>query len=103
MTRACPGVQVSLIATLDQIAAAHGATDPAALSAGLARMSLAGRTGSYPGATIHPQVLARLTCDSPIRRIVVDDRGVVLAHGRAKRFATSAQKRALAVRDGGCL
>lgn len=97
-----PAAEVSVIATLDQLAAAFGADDPAARRAGLARMSLAGVVGTYPGATIAPAVLARLACDSPIRRVVVDDKGAVLHHGRAHRFATAAQKRAMAVRDGGC-
>jgi hypothetical protein len=94
--------EICVIATLDQLAAAFGADDPAAAGAGLARMSLAGRSGGYPGSTIHPAVLARLSCDSPIRRILVDENGAILHHGRARRFASTPQKRALAVRDGGC-
>lgn len=102
---AAPSVatEICVIATLDQFAAAHGAGDPAARTAGLARISLAGHTGPYPGATLHPAVLARLSCDSPIRRILVDDNGAILRHGRSRRLATTAQKRALAVRDGGCV
>jgi hypothetical protein len=94
--------RVTVIATLDQLEAAFGAMDPAARRAGLARMSLAGPGGNYPGATVDPAVLARLACDSPLRRILLDGKGAVLHHGRAVRFATAAQKRALAARDGGC-
>lgn len=43
-----------------------------------------------------------LACDAVVSRIVVDDHGVPLAHGRAHRTATAAQRRALAIRDGGC-
>jgi hypothetical protein len=95
--------EVCVIATVDQVAAAFGADDPAARGVGLARMSLAGRVGDYPGSTVQPAVLARLSCDSPIRRILVDEQGAVLHHGRARRFASPVQKRALAVRDGGCV
>jgi hypothetical protein len=100
-----PGLaaEICVIATVDQLAAAHGADDPAAVAAGLARMSLAGRVGDYPGSTISPAVLARLSCDAPIRRILLDERGAVLHHGRSRRLASAAQRRALAVRDGGCV
>jgi hypothetical protein len=95
--------EVTIIATLDQFAAAFGASDPAARAAGAARMSLAGTVGDFAGSDIHPEVLARLSCDSPIRRIVVDGNRVPLHHGRSRRLASAAQKRALAVRDGGCV
>jgi len=48
-------------------------------------------------------VLARLACDSPVRRLLLDPNGAILHHGDAHRFATSHQKRALAVRDRGCV
>ena len=124
-------VQVTVIATLDQLAAAFTtaapatdpATDPATgpvtgpvtgsgtglvsgaggRGAGLARLSLAGTVGAFPGATLAPGVLARLACDSPLYRILTDPHGAVLHHGRAHRFATPAQRRALTARDGGCI
>jgi Domain of unknown function (DUF222)/HNH endonuclease len=96
-------VEINVIATVDQVAAAFGATDPAARTAGLARLALAGTLGRYPGANIHPDVLARLACDTPWRRILTDHHGAVLHEGRAKRLATPAQKRALTIRDGGCV
>ncbi|MGX6512552.1 DUF222 domain-containing protein [Rhodococcus sp. SJ-2] len=43
-----------------------------------------------------------LACDCQVTRILLDDHGVPLAHGRTHRSATTAQRRALAVRDGGC-
>jgi len=98
-----PVADVAVICTVDQLAAAFGAEDPDARAAGLARMGLAGRVASYAGATLHPSVLARLACDSPLRRILVDPHGAVLHHGRSRRLATTAQRRALAVRDAGCV
>ena len=98
-----PGVQVTAVATLDQLAAAFGATDPAAQAAGLARLSLSGPIGSFSGSTLAPETLARLACDTPIRRILVTATGAILDHGRARRFATDAQRRVLAVRDNGCV
>ncbi|TCN57245.1 HNH endonuclease [Rhodococcus sp. SMB37] len=43
-----------------------------------------------------------LACDCHVTRILLDEHGVPLAHGRTHRTATTAQRRALAVRDGGC-
>jgi hypothetical protein len=103
LARPTAGVHVSVIATLDQFAAAFGACDPAARTAGLARIGLAGQIGDFPGATLQPAVLARLACDGPVHRILVNARGVPLRHGRNERFATPAQRRALAARDAGCV
>ena len=44
-----------------------------------------------------------LLCDAMYRPLLVDNLGVPLDMGRAVRFATPAQRRALAVRDGGCV
>ncbi|TCN48192.1 HNH endonuclease [Rhodococcus sp. SMB37] len=43
-----------------------------------------------------------LACDCQVTRILLDEHGVPLAHGRTHRSATVAQRRALTVRDGGC-
>jgi len=45
----------------------------------------------------------RLECVADWYPVVVDSLGVPLDHGRAVRFATAAQRRALAIRDGGCV
>jgi hypothetical protein len=37
-----------------------------------------------------------------VTRILLDEHEVPLAHGRTHRTATAAQRRALAIRDGGC-
>jgi hypothetical protein len=46
--------------------------------------------------------LRRRCCDATIIPTVLGTRGEVLDVGRAHRLATPAQRRALAVRDGGC-
>lgn len=44
-----------------------------------------------------------LECDAGHRRIPLGDDGEVLSQGRLQRYFTAAQRRALAVRDGGCV
>ncbi len=44
-----------------------------------------------------------LTCDPVFHPIVINSLGTPLAAGRSVRLATNAQRRALAVRDGGCV
>ncbi|WP_334143765.1 HNH endonuclease signature motif containing protein [Rhabdothermincola sp.] len=44
-----------------------------------------------------------LLCDPELYPVVVDSLGVPLDLGRAVRYATVAQRRALALRDGGCV
>ena len=45
----------------------------------------------------------RTSCDPDIIAIVIDDLGVPLAMGRRTRLATTAQRHAMGVRDGGCV
>jgi Domain of unknown function (DUF222) len=54
------------------------------------------------GTPLDPGSLHRLACDAIIDRVTVDEAGHVLDYGRSIRLATPAQRRALAVRDGGC-
>ncbi len=44
----------------------------------------------------------RLAADAEVIPVVLGDGGAILAHGRSKRHATPAQRRALAARDRGC-
>lgn len=44
-----------------------------------------------------------LACDAGFRTLVLGSHGEVLHEGRLQRYFTSAQRRALAVRDGGCV
>ncbi|MBH5143178.1 HNH endonuclease signature motif containing protein [Rhodococcus erythropolis] len=43
-----------------------------------------------------------LACDCTVTRILLDENGVPLEYGKEARTATVPQRRALAVRDGGC-
>jgi Domain of unknown function (DUF222) len=54
------------------------------------------------GVPLAPGTLQRLACDAIVDRVTVDEAGHVLDYGRSVRLATPAQRRALAVRDGGC-
>lgn len=68
--------------------------------------TLMGRTGKvcrlqHVG-TITPGTALRILCDASVTRIITDGRSMPLDVGRATRTATPAQRRALAVREGGC-
>ncbi|RZS82709.1 uncharacterized protein DUF222 [Motilibacter rhizosphaerae] len=53
--------------------------------------------------SLGPAALELLTCDAVITPLLTTGLGVPLAEGRAKRFVTSAQLKALKARDGGCI
>jgi Domain of unknown function (DUF222) len=55
------------------------------------------------GARLDPARYAHLLCDPVLHPLLVDQRQVPLALGLAVRLATPGQRRALAVRDGGCV
>jgi len=44
-----------------------------------------------------------LACDARWQAFVIDNLGVPLDMGRTTRFATDAQRKAIALRDGGCI
>ena len=54
------------------------------------------------GQTLPPSSARRLACDAQLTPIRIDGEGLPLNVGRTKRLATTAQRKALAVRDGGC-
>lgn len=54
------------------------------------------------GVPVQDGTIRRLVCDADWHPVVVDSLGVPLDHGRAVRFATAAQRRAVLTRDGGC-
>ena len=66
-------------------------------SAGLSGSAECDQLGPIP-----PWLLARLSCDAVLERVLLAENGAVLSLGRAVRTATGAQRRALAARDGGC-
>jgi hypothetical protein len=61
---------------------------------------ISGSTGASTWIT--PRHAGRLACDASVRRLLVDPNGIPLDLGREVRVFTPAQRRALAVRDGGC-
>jgi hypothetical protein len=46
--------------------------------------------------------LGAVACDAVLHRLVVDEHGTVLSHGRTQRLFTDAQRRITLLRDGGC-
>jgi hypothetical protein len=67
----------------------------------LAEDEAAGRAHLEGGPAISPARARRLACDASVTAILTDG-AEVLASGRARRYATRAQRRALLMRDGGC-
>ena len=58
--------------------------------------------GTATGTLVAPETVRRLACDADLIPAVLGTRGEVLDLGRRKRLFTSAQTRALWLRDGGC-
>jgi len=54
------------------------------------------------GEPVSAQTIAELACDAGVRRILLGDNGEPLWLGTPERYFSPAQRRALAVRDGGC-
>ena len=67
----------------------------------LADDTAAGQAALDGVAALTPAQARRLACDAALTVVLVED-GQVLACGRTRRFATTAQRRALLMRDGGC-
>ena len=67
----------------------------------LADDEAAGRAHLEGGPALSQAQARRLACDAAVTAIVTDG-SEVLASGRARRYATRAQRRALLMRDGGC-
>src|SRR5262245_13853443 len=55
------------------------------------------------GQPVPAETLRRIACDCELTPILVDERGDPLSVGRSKRTFTPAQRKALALRDGGCV
>jgi len=55
------------------------------------------------GTVVTRDVVRHLSCDATITPVTIDHDGVPFHVGRAHRHATPTQRRALAVRDGGCV
>lgn len=55
------------------------------------------------GHDVDPATAMTMLCGAEITPLHVDHRGIPLNYGRKLRFASKAQQRALAIRDGGCV
>lgn len=51
---------------------------------------------------LHPLSVARVACDAHLTALILNEDGVVVDLGRTQRLFSSAQRRLLALRDGGC-
>ncbi len=90
-----PGVEVTLVA---EVVASTAPTTPTRPET-MATCTLRTPDGSW----LDPTRYAHLLCDAIFHPLLVDGDQVPLALGRAVRLATLAQRRALAVRDRGCV
>ena len=98
------GVPVTILARttltdLDTMARARGAADT---GAGSGDAGASGVAVTEHDDLISLRALLRLGCEADIVTVLLDDLGAILAYGTTRRLATAGQRRALAVRDGGC-
>jgi hypothetical protein len=61
------------------------------------------RVRALDGEPLPMEVAEMLACDAHLQALLVDRRGQPLWLGRSTRLATAAQRRVLALRDGGCV
>jgi hypothetical protein len=61
------------------------------------------RVRALDGEPLTAEVASLLSCDAHLRALVVDRQGQPLWLGRTSRLASHSQRRALAIRDGGCV
>jgi hypothetical protein len=61
-----------------------------------------GRSILEDAGPIAAETARRLACDARVTRVITDARSVPLEVGRATKVVSSALRRALAIRDGGC-
>ncbi|MFL6137483.1 MAG: DUF222 domain-containing protein [Frankiaceae bacterium] len=74
-----------------------------AVTIDLAALAVGDRVDLPWSGALDGEALRRLGCDAELLRVVLGPAGEVLDLGRAARLPTTAQRRALAARDGGCL
>ena len=58
---------------------------------------------SYEGDVVGSAVARQIACSGAVQKVVMDDDGRILALGSPLRTFTSHQRRAIALRDGGCV
>jgi hypothetical protein len=110
----CPDIEVPGLATLRALALtelvrAGGAVDMHSTRPPRPEVTIVVRA-EEPGSPVDPGGVALadgttrvLCCDPDLYAVVVDSLGVPLDLGRHTRLATTAQRRAIAARDGGCV
>ncbi len=88
-------------------ARSHGQGSTANVLAVIKLVDLEGTTGvgwlDNVAEPVSASTVQELVCDSGFQRLVLGPHGEVLSLGRKERYFTSAQRLALAVRDGGCV
>ena len=98
-----PVAELTVVVHVDDpagVSASHVEAGPAAPSVDLGAERDVVR--SAEGRRVDPASCGHLWCDPALHLVWVDRRGLPLRAGRRARLATSAQRRALWVRDGGC-
>jgi hypothetical protein len=102
-----PVTQVLVVATVEQIALARGQVEaPEERPAWEKRPAGEERPGlatCLPTGAIGPRPLAALACDSLLQAVLTGPSGAVLDLGRGVRTVSASQRKALVVRDRGCV
>lgn len=96
-------VEVCTRACADDLTGPMGATTQVLVTASvgeLTDLTAVGRT--VAGEVLAPSIVRLLTCDTDLTTVATDGTGTVLDVGRTQRLATTRQRKALMVRDGGC-
>jgi hypothetical protein len=111
----CPDIEVPNRATLralalSELSRAAGAVDLMATRPPRPEVTVVVRadepgapTTSVTGARLQDGTTRTLCCDPDLYAVVVDSLGVPIDLGRHVRLASTAQRRAVAARDGGCV
>jgi hypothetical protein len=55
------------------------------------------------GEPVDPRTLVRIACDAAITRVLTRGESTILDLGRSTPVVSAAQRKALAIRDGGCV
>jgi hypothetical protein len=101
-----PQLRARALVQLLRDAAAGGGSRGASRTEAVAVIEADDRTAervrSLDGEPLGAELAAVLCCDAALQALIVDRAGQPLWLGRSTRLASAAQRRALAVRDGGC-
>jgi len=87
-----PTATLNVVVDKDTLAGTHGPVPIADRRSDLEWVGPVGR-----------ETLLRLACDCAVSRVVMKGRSEVLDMGRKTRLVTTIQRRALSIRDGGCV